>query len=97
MDAYTASDLDIRAVDPAALVDIRDVKVNTALPKRERILDFIRQIGIPTATGTENMWSGSASPIRMFHWRTDWKHISAQRADPATSSTVMRIAGTILE
>ena len=47
MDAYTASDIDIRAVDPAALVDIRDVKVNTALPKRERILDFIRQIGNP--------------------------------------------------
>ena len=37
MDAYTASDIDIRAVDPAALVDIRDVKVNTALPKREQI------------------------------------------------------------
>lgn len=47
MDAYTASDMDIRAVDPAALMDIRDVKVNTALPKRERILDFIRQIGNP--------------------------------------------------
>ena len=47
MDAYTASDMDICAVDPAALVDIRDVKVNTALPKRERILDFIRQIGNP--------------------------------------------------
>ena len=39
MDAYTASNMDIRSVDPAALVDIRDVKVNTALPKRERILD----------------------------------------------------------
>ena len=47
MDAYTAFDMDIRAVDPAALVDIRDVKVNTALPKRERILDFLRQIGNP--------------------------------------------------
>ena len=47
MDTYTASDMDIRAVDPAALVDIRDVKVNTALPKRERILDFIRQICNP--------------------------------------------------
>ena len=44
MDAYTASDMDVRAVDPAALVDIRNV---TALPKRERILDFIRQIGNP--------------------------------------------------
>ena len=70
MDAYTASDMDIRAVDPAALVDIRDVKVNTALPKRERILDFIRQIGNPYCYGTENMWSGSALPIRIFRWRT---------------------------
>ena len=47
MDTYTASDLDIRAVDHNMLVDIRNVKVNTALPKRERILDFIRQIGNP--------------------------------------------------
>lgn len=47
MDAYTASDMDVRTVDHNTLVDIRDVKVNTALPKRERILDFIRQIGNP--------------------------------------------------
>ena len=39
--------VDIRTVDPAGLRDIRDVKVNTNLPKRERILDFIRQIGNP--------------------------------------------------
>jgi len=39
--------VDIRTVDPAGLLDIRDVKVNTDLPKRERILDFIRQIGNP--------------------------------------------------
>ena len=39
--------VDIRTVDPAGLRDIRDVKVNTDLPKRERILDFIRQIGNP--------------------------------------------------
>ena len=45
MNACVSSDFDIRAVDRSALVDIRDVKVNTALPKRERILDFIRQIG----------------------------------------------------
>ena len=37
----------IQTVDPAGLRDIRDVKVNTDLPKRERILDFIRQIGNP--------------------------------------------------
>ena len=47
MDAYTASDMDVRTADHNTLVDIRDVKVNTALPKRERILDFIRQIGNP--------------------------------------------------
>ena len=47
MNACVSSDFDIRAVDRSELVDIRDVKVNTALPKRERILDFIRQIGNP--------------------------------------------------
>ena len=38
---------DLATVDRDALVDIRDVKVNTALPKRERALDFIRQIRNP--------------------------------------------------
>lgn len=51
--ALTAADIDamqrvdIRTVDPETLTDIRDVEVNTELPKRERILDFIRQIGNP--------------------------------------------------
>ncbi len=39
--------VDIRTVDPETLRDIRDVEVNTSLPKKERILDFIRQIGNP--------------------------------------------------
>ena len=39
--------VDIRTVDPTGLRDIQEVKVNTDLPKRERILDFIRQIGNP--------------------------------------------------
>ena len=39
--------VDIRTVDPTGLRDIREVKVNTDLPKQERILDFIRQIGNP--------------------------------------------------
>ena len=38
---------DLATIDRDALVDIRDVKVNTALPKRERALDFIRQIRNP--------------------------------------------------
>jgi len=37
----------IENIDRSTLKDIRDVKVNTALPKRERMLDYIRQIGNP--------------------------------------------------
>lgn len=40
-------DVDVRTVDPDTLRDIRDVVVNTDLPKQERILDFMRQIGNP--------------------------------------------------
>lgn len=40
-------EVDVRTVDPATLKDIRDVHVNTDLPKTERMLDFIRQIGNP--------------------------------------------------
>lgn len=40
-------DVDPAAVDRSALKDIRDVHVDTELPKKERILDFIRQIGNP--------------------------------------------------
>ncbi len=36
-----------KTVDRSTLKDIRDVHVNTDLPKKERILDFIRQIGNP--------------------------------------------------
>jgi len=39
--------VDICTVDPETLRDIRDVEIKTELPKRERILDFIRQIGNP--------------------------------------------------
>ena len=38
---------DVRSVDPAALVDIRDVTVNTALPRDERLLDYLAQIQNP--------------------------------------------------
>ncbi len=52
-DTYTREQIeamqnvDIRTVDPDTLRDIRDVEINASLPKRERILDFIRQIGNP--------------------------------------------------
>ena len=38
---------DLATIDRNELVDIRNVKVNTALPKRERAVDFIRQIKNP--------------------------------------------------
>lgn len=34
-------------VDRSTLKDIRDVHIDTKLPKNDRILDFIRQIGNP--------------------------------------------------
>ncbi|MBQ9719433.1 MAG: hypothetical protein IJV64_01935 [Oscillospiraceae bacterium] len=39
--------VDIRTVDTETLRDIRDVEINADLPKRERMLDFVRQIGNP--------------------------------------------------
>ena len=39
--------IDLDTVNRDELVDIRDVKVNTALPTLERAIDFIRQIGNP--------------------------------------------------
>ena len=40
-------EVDVRTVNREALQDIRDVEINASLPKGERILDFIRQIGNP--------------------------------------------------
>ncbi len=40
-------EVDLRTVNREALRDIRDVEINASLPKGERILDFIRQIGNP--------------------------------------------------
>ena len=40
-------EVDVRTVDREALRDIREVEINAGLPKGERILDFIRQIGNP--------------------------------------------------
>ena len=40
-------DVDIRTVELEMLRDIRDVQIHADLPKKERILDFIQQIGNP--------------------------------------------------
>ena len=39
--------VDIRTVDPSNLVDIKDIVIKTALPVRERVHDYIRQIKNP--------------------------------------------------
>lgn len=39
--------VNIDAVDAESLKDIRDVRINTDLPKEERITEFLRQIGNP--------------------------------------------------
>ena len=40
-------DVDILSADPNSLVDIRDVTVNTSLPREERLLDYLDQIKNP--------------------------------------------------
>ena len=39
--------VDIRMVDPETLVDIRDVHIDTSLPKEERMRSFLKQIKNP--------------------------------------------------
>lgn len=41
------SEVDIRTVNPAELVDIESVRIRTDLPERERVLDFLEQIKNP--------------------------------------------------
>lgn len=40
-------EIDIQNVNPETLVDIRDVKIDSSLPKKEKILQFISQIKNP--------------------------------------------------
>lgn len=39
--------VDIKTVDKNSLVDINDVKIDESLPRKERVRDYIRQIGNP--------------------------------------------------
>ncbi len=41
------SQVDIRKVDPATLVNARAVSIDTTLPQAEKIESFIKQIGNP--------------------------------------------------
>ncbi len=47
VDFSALKQVDVRTVNPDTLVDINDTKINAKLPREERILDFIRQIGNP--------------------------------------------------
>ncbi|WP_312432330.1 DUF6870 family protein [Lacrimispora sp.] len=47
MDFAALKQVDVRTVNPDMLVDINDTKINSKLPRKERILDFIQQIGNP--------------------------------------------------
>lgn len=47
VDLDTMQAVELGTVDRSTLRDIRDVKVDSALPGRERFLDYVRQIGNP--------------------------------------------------
>lgn len=41
------SEMDVRSIDREKLVDIKTVNIKTELPDKERMSDFIEQIGNP--------------------------------------------------
>ncbi|MCL2772156.1 MAG: hypothetical protein FWD71_02300 [Oscillospiraceae bacterium] len=47
IDLDALRNVDIRTVDPSTLVDIQDVKIDTSLPKEERMKQYIEQIRNP--------------------------------------------------
>lgn len=47
MDLEAMKNIDIQMVESKTLKDIRDVKINTDLPREERLREFIEQIGNP--------------------------------------------------
>jgi len=47
MDLEKLRKVDVRTVDPATLVDIREIEVDRTLSKEERQIEFLRQIKNP--------------------------------------------------
>lgn len=43
----TMKEIDVRTVERDTLVDIRDIEINPSLPKKDKVLQFIRQIRNP--------------------------------------------------
>jgi hypothetical protein len=54
-DLNTMRAVDVAAVDRAELVDLRDIMLKAALPQRERLIDFIRQVRNPYCQKYKNM------------------------------------------
>lgn len=47
LDFEAMRSVDIRTVDPATLVDIRETSVDKSMPLPERMMDFVKQIRNP--------------------------------------------------
>ncbi len=47
MDLEELKQVDVRTVDPATLVDITGIEIDRALPREERVREFIRQVRNP--------------------------------------------------
>lgn len=47
MELGNGMEIDVKTVDRATLRDISAVKIDTALPRRERIKSYVEQIGNP--------------------------------------------------
>lgn len=75
MDLQALRQVDVRTVDPAALVDIKEIKIDRTLSKEERKLEFIRQIRNPycfrvgkVAVGVSYTEGGDTFERRMEHY-----------------------------
>lgn len=47
LDLQALKQVDVRTVDPATLVDIREIDIDTSLVKEERMRKFVRQVKNP--------------------------------------------------
>ena len=71
----------LATIDRDELVDIRDVKVNTSLPKRERAIDYIRQIGNPYCYRHGKYVVKVGSLKQRCLWKNALRDISCRSAD----------------
>lgn len=67
--------VDVRTVDPDTLVDIKDLNIDTSLPKEERMAEYVRQIRNPfcfkvgkVTVGVSYSGDGVSFEQRMEHY-----------------------------